>query len=155
MNTYKLINKFTLILSLFIVLILTTGMQKKNDDLNGKIFKNIYIEEVNIGKLQVDDAINILEKKYFPKIIYIKYEDKMWSINPKDIDLDYNIDEAVKKAYSYTRSDSKLDNLKKKYHLELNKQYNINLIKKLTTFCFIDNFVNIWYNFFEKVMEEN
>ena len=128
MNTYKLINKFTLILSLFIVLILTTGMQKKNDDLNGKIFKNIYIEEVNIGKLQVDDAINILEKKYFPKIIYIKYEDKMWSINPKDIDLDYNIDEAVKKAYSYTRSDSKLDNLKKKYHLELNKQYNINLI---------------------------
>ena len=126
MNTYKLINKFTLILSLFIVLILTTGMQKKNDDLNGKIFKNIYIEEVNIGKLQVDDAINILEKKYFPKIIYIKYEDKMWSINPKDIDLDYNIDEAVKKAYSYTRSDSKLDNLKKKYHLELNKQYNIN-----------------------------
>ena len=128
MNTYKLINKFTLILSLFIVLILTTGMQKKNDDLNGKIFKNIYIEQVNIGKLKIDDAINLLEKRYSPKIIYIKYEDKMWSINPKDIDLDYNIDEAVKKAYSYTRSDSKLDNLKKKYHLELNKQYNINLI---------------------------
>ena len=128
MNTYKLINKFTLILSLFIVLILTTGMQKKNDDLNGKIFKNIYIEQVNIGKLKIDDAINLLEKRYSPKTIYIKYEDKMWSINPKDIDLDYNIDEAVKKAYSYTRSDSKLDNLKKKYHLELNKQYNINLI---------------------------
>ena len=128
MNTYKLINKFTLILSLFIVLILTTGMQRKNDDLNGKIFKNIYIEQVNIGKLKIDDAINLLEKRYSPKTIYIKYEDKMWSINPKDIDLDYNIDEAVKKAYSYTRSDSKLDNLKKKYHLELNKQYNINLI---------------------------
>ena len=107
MNTYKLINKFTLILSLFIVLILTTGMQRKNDDLNGKIFKNIYIEQVNIGKLKIDDAINLLEKKYSPKTISIKYENKMWTINPTDIDLDYNKDEAVKKANSNTRSDSK------------------------------------------------
>jgi hypothetical protein len=107
MNIYKLANKFTLILSLFIVLLLTTGMQKQDDNLNGKIFKNIYIEQINIGKLKVDDAINLLETKYSPKTIYIKYEDKIWSIDPKDIDLDYNVDDAVKKAYSLHEIDKK------------------------------------------------
>ena len=50
MYKYKFVNKFTLILSLFIMLILTTGISTKKDDFSGKIYKNIYIEELNIGK---------------------------------------------------------------------------------------------------------
>ena len=45
MGKYKLINKFTLISSLFIILILTTGMSNQNNSFSGKIFKNIYIEQ--------------------------------------------------------------------------------------------------------------
>ena len=153
MNIYKLANKFTLILSLFIVLLLTTGMQKQDDNLNGKIFKNIYIEQINIGKLKVDDAINLLETKYSPKTIYIKYEDKIWSIDPKDIDLDYNVDDAVKKAYSYTRSDNRLDNIKRKCNLELNKPYNIKLIATYDE-CKLSKHISIVQNDINKKVQQ-
>lgn len=53
MGKYKLINKFTLISSLFIILILTTGMSNQNNSFSGKIFKNIYIEQVHVGKNEV------------------------------------------------------------------------------------------------------
>lgn len=128
MYKYKLANKFTLILSLIVVLLLSTGMQKQNNNYNGNIFKNIYIEQINVGKLKINEAKEILDKKYSPKTISIKYDDKIWSINPKDIDLSYNVDDAVKKAYLYTRSDSKIENIKRKYNLEINKPHNINLI---------------------------
>lgn len=128
MYKYKLSNKLTLILSLLIIVMLTTGMQKPNNNFNGNIFKNIYIEQINVGKLKVDEAKDIIEKKYSTKTIHIKYNDKIWTINPDDINLDYNIDDAVKKAYSYTRSDSKFENIKRKCDLEINKPYNIKLV---------------------------
>ena len=56
MGKYKLINKFTLISSLFIILILTTGMSNQNNSFSGKIFKNIYIEQVHVGKMKLDEA---------------------------------------------------------------------------------------------------
>ena len=127
MNKYKLINKFTLILSLFIMLILTTGISTKKDDFSGKIYKNIYIEELNIGKMKINEAKDVVNEKYLLKPIYIKYKDKIWCINPEDIELTYNINEAIKNAYLYTRNDNKLENIKRKCSLELNKEYNIKL----------------------------
>lgn len=127
MNKYKLINKFTLILSLSIMLILTTGISTKKDDFSGKIYKNIYIEELNIGKMKINEAKDVVNEKYLLKPIYIKYKDKIWCINPEDIELTYNINEAIKNAYLYTRNDNKLENIKRKCSLELNKEYNIKL----------------------------
>lgn len=124
---YRLINKFVLVSCLFITFILVTGMSNKQEIFNGKISKNIYIEQVYIGKMNIHEAKKIIDKKYSLKPIYIKYNDKTWCINPKDIDLNYNIDNAVKSAYLYTRSDSKIENLKRKYNLKLNKSYNIKL----------------------------
>lgn len=127
MYKYKFVNKFTLILSLFIMLILTTGISTKKDDFSGKIYKNIYIEELNIGKMKINEAKDVVNEKYLLKPIYIKYEDKIWCINPEDIELSYNINEAIKNAYLYTRNDNKLENIKRKCSLELNKEYNIKL----------------------------
>ena len=127
MDKYRLVNKFKLISSLFIILILTTGMSNQKDSFNGKIFKNIYIEQVHIGKMKLDEAKKAVDKKYLLKPIYIKYEDKTWCINPQDIDLSYNIDDAIKNAYIYTRSDSKIENIKRKCNLDLNKAYSIKL----------------------------
>ena len=118
MGKYKLINKFTLISSLFIMLILTTGMSNQNNSFSGKIFKNIYIEQVYVGKMKLDEAKDAVDKKYLLKPIYIKYKDKTWCIKPEDIDLSYNIDDAVKNAYSYTRSDSNIENIKRKSTLK-------------------------------------
>ena len=119
MGKYKLINKFTLISSLFIILILTTGMSNQNNSFSGKIFKNIYIEQVHVGKMKLDEAKDAVDKKYLLKPIYMKYKDKTWCINPQDIDLSYNTDDAVKNAYSYTRSDSNIENIKRKSFREL------------------------------------
>ena len=109
------------------MLILTTGISTKKDDFSGKIYKNIYIEELNIGKMKINEAKDVVNEKYLLKPIYIKYEDKIWCINPEDIELSYNINEAIKNAYLYTRNDNKLENIKRKCSLELNKEYNIKL----------------------------
>lgn len=71
MYKYKFVNKFTLILSLFIMLILTTGISTKKDDFSGKIYKNIYIEELNIGKMKINEAKDVVNEKYLLKPIYI------------------------------------------------------------------------------------
>ena len=83
MYKYKFVNKFTLILSLFIMLILTTGISTKKDDFSGKIYKNIYIEELNIGKMKINEAKDVVNEKYLLKPIYIKYEDKNLVYKPR------------------------------------------------------------------------
>lgn len=127
MGKYKLANKFTLILSLIIILALTTGMSSQPENFDGKIFKNIYIENISIGKKTFDEAVELIYSKHSPKPICIKYEEKRWCIKPQDIDLNYNIEEAVKSAYFYTRSDNKLENIKRKGNLQLNNVHNIKL----------------------------
>lgn len=127
MGKYKLANKFTLILSLIIILALTTGMSSQPENFDGKIFKNIYIENILIGKKTFDEAVELIYSKHSPKPICIKYEEKTWCIKPQDIDLSYNIEEAVKSAYFYTRSDNKLENIKRKGNLQLNNVHNIKL----------------------------
>lgn len=127
MGKYKLANKFTLILSLIIILALTTGMSSQPENFDGKIFKNIYIENISIGKKTFDEAVELIYSKHSPKPICIKYEEKTWCIKPQDIDLNYNIEEAVKSAYFYTRSDNKLENIKRKGNLQLNNVHNIKL----------------------------
>ena len=68
---YKLVNKFVLVSCLFIIFILVTGMSNNQDIFNGKIFKNIYIEQVHIGKMNIHEAKKIIDKKYSLKPIYI------------------------------------------------------------------------------------
>ena len=63
MNKYKYKYKFTLLLSLFITLILTTGMSNPKEKFNGKIFKNIYIEKINIGKMNINEAKEVINNK--------------------------------------------------------------------------------------------
>ena len=123
MNKYK----FTLLLSLFITMILATGMSSPKEKFNGKIFKNIYIEKINIGKMNINEAKEVINKKYIIKPISIKYDDKTWCINPEDIELSYNTEESIKNAYLYTRSDSTIENIKRKCNLELNNTHSIKL----------------------------
>jgi len=123
MNKYK----FTLLLSLFITLILTTGMSNPKEKFNGKIFKNIYIEKINIGKMNINEAKEVINNKYRLKPIHIKYIDKTWCINPEDIELSYNTEESINEAYLYTRHNSTIENIKRKCNLELNNIHSIKL----------------------------
>ena len=62
--------------------------------------------------MKINEAKDVVNEKYLLKPIYIKYEDKIWCINPEDIELSYNINEAIKNAYLYTRNDNKLENIR-------------------------------------------
>lgn len=121
------IKKLFFLSFLFIIALLNLGMSKKENSEDGKIFKNIYIEQVPIQHLKVNEARKEITKYYYPKLINIKYNDKTWSIEPKDISLDYNIDMAVEKAYKYTREEDKLENVKKMFNLSFKDKYNIRL----------------------------
>lgn len=122
-----LINKLFFLWCIVLIASLTLGMNKKENNEDEKIFKNIYVEQINIGHLTINEAKKEIVKKYYPNPIYLKYNDKTWCINPKDISLDYNIDKAIKKAYKYTRGEDKLENIKKILNLAFKDTYNINL----------------------------
>jgi len=121
------IKKLFFLSSLLIIALLNLGMSKKENNEDGKISKNIYIEQVPMQSLKINEARKEITKHYYPKSIHIKYNDKTWSIEPKDISLDYNIDRAVEKAYKYTREEDKLENVKKIFNLSFKDKYNIRL----------------------------
>lgn len=119
------INKFMCLLCLFIVLTLSTGFGYSSE--KGKISRNIYIQDVYVGSMGLDEARKKLNDKYKIGPILIKYNDNKWTINPNDINLDYNIEESLMQAYKYTRTDNKLENIKRYIDLSFNQPQKIYL----------------------------
>lgn len=115
--------KIYFLIIVLMISLCSVGMDKKNTNKQGKIFKNIYIENINIESLSIEEAKNKIIKRYPTKTIDIQYNEKKWHISPKDIDLDYNIDRSVKKAYEYTRGDNNIENIKKMFDLSFKEPY--------------------------------
>ena len=120
-------NKLFLIALTVIIALYTLGMNKNENNQDGKIFKNIYIKEIPIGHLTIYEAKKEVEKHYKPKDIQIRYKDKKWYIKESDINLDYNVDRALKKAYNYNRTEDKVENIKRMFNLSFNERYSIDL----------------------------
>ena len=72
-------------------------------------------------------CIDILNEAYPLEDINLKYNSKVWTIHPSDIDFRYKVKEATNKALSYTRTAKKLENLKRKSKLILNERHHIAL----------------------------
>lgn len=119
--------RYILIFCLVIISILTLGMNKSEEDANGKIFTNIYIQNVDVGSMTIKQAKDKISSFYGTKSINIKYCEKIWSIDPKSIRLKYNIDESINKAYKYTRSSDTKQNIKRMFNLKFKEKYNINI----------------------------
>lgn len=120
--------KLIFLFCLLIISILSLGMNKLEDNLDGKIFKNIYIQNIDVGKMNIKEANKQISNTYKLKPIHIKYVSKNWTINPQDINLDYNIDKSLQRAYSYTRSDNNKENIKRIFNLTFKEKYTIELI---------------------------
>lgn len=119
--------KYILISCLVIISILTLGMNKSEDDVDGKIFTNIYIQNVNVGSMTIKQAKDKISLLYSKKPINIKYCEKIWSIDPESIRLKYNIDESINRAYKYTRSSDTKQNIKRMFNLKFKEKHNINI----------------------------
>lgn len=121
----KTFNKFIYLSIIIIIAFSTVGIAPADN--NKKIHKNITIENISVGKLTKEEAVNILEKTYPLDNFNINYNNESWTIKPEDIELSFHIEERVDEALNYTRSKSIWNNIKRKGKLNINKPYNIKI----------------------------
>lgn len=121
----KTFNKFIYLSIIVIIAFSTVGIAPADKD--KKIHKNITIENISVGKLTKEEAVNILEKTYPLDNFNINYNNESWTIKPEDIELNFHIEERVDEALNYTRSKSIWNNIKRKGKLNINKPYNIKI----------------------------
>lgn len=121
----KTFNKFIYLSIIIIIAFSTVGIAPADN--NKKIHKNITIENISVGKLTKEEAVNILEKTYPLDNFNITYNNESWTIKPEDIELNFHIEERVDEALNYTRSKSIWNNIKRKGKLNINKPYNIKI----------------------------
>ncbi len=100
------INKITIVLILVIISLFNLGMKKNEIIKDPKIFKNIYIEDINVEDLTTRQAEDKINKYYHPKNINIRYNQKTWVINKDIIKLNYKMlnEATIKKTYSVSYS---------------------------------------------------
>ena len=85
----NIINKIIYLLMIIFIFFNMVGISNgiSNKEENKKIHKNIVIENVHVGKLTKQSAINKLKNNYPVKNFNIIYNSKKWTINVEDIDL--------------------------------------------------------------------
>lgn len=121
----KTFNKFIYLSIIIIIAFSTVGIAPVYKD--KKIHKNITIENISVGKLTKEEAVNMLKKTYPLDNFNINYNNESWTIKPEDIELNFHIEERVDEALNYTRSKSIWNNIKRKGKLNINKPYNIKI----------------------------
>lgn len=89
---------------------------------NSKIGNNVYIEEINLSNLTKNEAIEKINNEIQEKSIKLIYGSNEYLITPKDISLDYNIENLVDKAYNYNKTDDFFENVKIFLNLRENKK---------------------------------
>ena len=93
------------------------GISKEN-----KVYKNIYIENIDVSGLKKSDAIKKLNNSlYNKKFITLCYENKKFTLNLDDISFRFKVDEAVNRAINIGRDDKFLNNIRTKINLTLGK----------------------------------
>lgn len=120
-----ILNKLTYLVMIMIIGFSSLGLAPKENE--KKIYSNITIQNIDVGKLTEKQAINKLKSTYPLKDFNITYNNERWTIKPESIDLNYHIEEMVKEAFNYTRSSSTMENIKRKSKLNLKKEHNIKL----------------------------
>ncbi|MDU2687374.1 MAG: VanW family protein [Paeniclostridium sordellii] len=122
--------KFKCLILLIFISSLLLGIGKKNEKLfeEDYIYKNIYIENIDVSSMTKDEALKLVNKTYKLKPIKLKSADKTYTLSPDDINLSFNVENAVDKAYFYTKTKSTVENLKRKLNLHIKDKYIIKLI---------------------------
>ena len=94
----------------------------------GKINKNVYINDIDLSNLYKNEAISkIKERINLNNEISLKYNDKEFKLKLNEIGVNYNIDEAVSSAYMVGRDKDFISNIKTKIDLDLGENKSIKL----------------------------
>jgi len=103
----KLYKRLGIAVGIIIVIIcISINFFTKKSLYNGKIADNIFIQGVEVSNMSKKDAIEAINKKYKPQNLNLSYDNNNYEIDFEDIDLKYNSEELVEKAYNTTRTGS-------------------------------------------------
>lgn len=96
-----------------------------------KIYNNIYIENIDMSGLTKEEAIDKLKESiYCNKEINFLYDEHIYPLNFDFIELNYNIEDTVEKAFNIGRNKNIVDNTKTKINLKLGDKINFRLEPK-------------------------
>ena len=108
----------------FVLVILGVGLFSTKSD---KISKNVYVKNINIGKLTKDEAKEKLSSEYKMEPFNFKYKDDEWKISPETIDVSYDLSKTVQNAYDVNRKGNIIVNVFKSLKSMLGVKTHINI----------------------------
>ncbi len=76
-----------------------------------KIAKNVYVKDINIGRLTKDEAEKKLSNEYKMESFNFKYKDEDWNVEPQVIDVSYDLAKTVENAYDVNRKGNIIVNI--------------------------------------------
>ncbi len=95
---------------------------------DGKIHKNIYVNNIDLSHLYKDEAKNKIENYISTKkILTLKYKDKEYKLNTDNIGVKYNIDNVINEAFLIGRDKDFITNTKNKFKLNSGEKKIIKL----------------------------
>lgn len=97
-------------------------------DLQGKIHKNVYIENVDLSGLTKEEAkVEINKLISQNEELRLSYGEKTYPIRLSELNINYKIDEMIEEAYKVGRQDGIISNLKTRVKLNMGKTHIITL----------------------------
>ena len=114
--------KIAIILSLFIIsfsnVVLSNAIV-----FEGKIQKNIYVKDINISNLTKEEAKEKINKNLSKcNSFLLKLNNNKYTFCNEYIDVDYNVNELVEKAYNIGRNEGIISNIKIRSDLHFGKK---------------------------------
>jgi vancomycin resistance protein YoaR len=130
-NKNKKRNYFYLIVVLAVVVIFSFALAYFYVLLNSSyIAKGVFIEGLNVGGMEREEALNLLKEKFkIPNFtIAAVYEGEVFEVTSEDIGLYYDYEETVNKAYQVGREGNILERVKEIYTVgKEGKNFNLSL----------------------------
>lgn len=125
MKNIRGVNLAIAVLSSVLFLTLGFGYIQIN---NNKIAKNTYIKDVNVSNLNKKEAREKILKECKIEKITLTYNDRKWDIDPKDIDINYDIDKTIENAYNVNRNSNIFKNIVSTLKSNFGVKNDINLV---------------------------
>ncbi|RDC48340.1 hypothetical protein DVA85_29435, partial [Acinetobacter sp. RIT592] len=93
-----------------------------------KIYKNIYIENIDVSGLTESDAIKKLNNSLYNKdSIELFYGDKKYNLSLNEINFKFKVEDAVNTAINIGRDSDFFNNIKTKFNLSTGKIIKLNV----------------------------
>lgn len=124
--------KKVLIMSALIIFVLGTvfGLYANKVLDETVIYPNVYVEDVDLGGLNPNDASKLLEKKYDTGSIVFSYQSSRRIYDLKQLGYEYDIDKAVQEAFNIGREKDIFSNVLKVFLLERGYSERVGIDKK-------------------------